>query len=547
MVMTPTPRSLPVDTLVNARFRVKKLLGYGGYGNVYLVEDVAFSNNKYALKESLSTTTSERRQFSRESKWLMRLNHPNLPAVHEEFEWNSRLYFRMDYIEGENLEDRVDTLGALPESQVLGWIHPIGDAIAYLHNQKPQIIHRDIKPGNIIVTRDGRPWLVDFGIAKQVQRGASRKTTRAARAVSGGYSPLEQYTRGGTDARSDVYALGSTLYHLLTGVCPAEAPDIASGVVILPEPRQVNSRISKQTEQVIIRAMNQKPDDRFQSVRDLLDALPGKPSASASLSAVQATTTSSRRGRIRGQKAGVPDQALVAAFARQAGAPAMPYQGALPPAPPAGAYISPSRPPKQPAAQSASGLPPTAPAQSGQSLSSGTPVYHTPPPALPSPPPGKQPRLRWTVVLAGLVALLCGLAVLGSITLDVFLQNVQNVTVLPAYVTQYTTLRESLPWWVYPLLSTLPLAGLALLALPVSHWLRMIGPRFTTFLLILTSLIGLAASVAWVIVSRSASEDIGTLIFFRGFFIPILLFALPVLTILLQMARGRRKRALPKP
>src|SRR5262249_48097262 len=129
--------------------------------------------------------------------------------------------------------------------------------------------------GNIIVSKDGRPWLVDFGIAKVLQSGAARKTTRAARAVSGGYSPLEQYTRGGTDVRSDVYALGATCYHLLTGICPPEAPDIASGVARLPDARQVHSRISKQTEQVVMKSMRQKPEERYQSVRDLMDDLPG--------------------------------------------------------------------------------------------------------------------------------------------------------------------------------------------------------------------------------------------------------------------------------
>jgi serine/threonine protein kinase len=549
MAINPTPASLPIETLVNGRFRVKKLLGYGGYGNVYLVEDELRSKNKYALKESLSTTTSERRQFSRESKWLMKLKHPNLPEVRDEFEWNGRLYYIMDYIEGENLEDRVDTFGALPEQQVLGWIRPIGEAIVYLHNQKPAIIHRDIKPGNIIVTRDGRPYLVDFGIAKQVQRGSSRKTTRAARAVSGGYSPLEQYTRGGTDARSDVYALGSTLYHLLTGICPPEAPDIASGVVRLPEPRQIHSRISKQSEQVIMRAMNQKPDERFQSVRDLLDALPGSASASASVpAAAQPTTTSSRRGRGKGQKASASDPTLVGAAALHAAPPSASYQGGTP----AGAYISPPNPRAHlpPAPAPAAAAPAATPAQPGQPAQPGAPAYQAPPQALPSAPAGKQPNPRQTVVLVGFVALLCGLAVLASITLNIaaYAQNGQTNTNLPFYITQYTQLTtKDKDWWVYPLLALVPLAGLALLALPITHWLRMIGPRFTFFLLILTSLLGLAATIAWVqvIANQSPPTDLLTTLFAQGFFIPILLFALPVLTMVARLFRRRKARTTP--
>src|SRR5579885_722215 len=375
MAISQTPASLPVGALVNDRFRVKKLLGYGGYGNVYLVEDeVVFPGNQYALKESLSTTTSERRQFSRESKWLTSLRHPNLPRVTEEFEWNSRLYFVMAYVAGENLEDRVDRMGPLPEDQVLGWILPICDAVAYLHGQKRPIIHRDIKPGNIIVTKDGRPWLVDFGIAKVLQPGPSRKTTRAARAVSGGYSPLEQYTRGGTDVRSDVYALGATLYHLLTGVCPPEAPDIASGVARLPEPRQIHSKISKQTEQAVMRAMRQKPEERFQTVRELMNALPGGVGFVNTTSTPLTQTApsgKSKRGKAAASAAGAA--ALPVPVPTPAPA-AVPYQpSAALPAQQAGTFIGPpaaALPYQPPAASYAAGMPaagslPGQPAQAG--------------------------------------------------------------------------------------------------------------------------------------------------------------------------------------
>jgi len=268
MAISQTPAVLLVGTLVNGRFRVKKLLGYGGYGNVYLVEDQAvFLGNLYAMKESLSSATSERRQFTREAKWLMALDHPNLPRVAEQFEWNTRPYFVMAYVAGENLEDRVDRLGPLPEDQVLGWMRPICDAVIYLHSQKRPIIHRDIKPGNIIVTKDGRPWLVDFGIAKVLQPGTSRKTTRAARAVSGGYSPLEQYTRGGTDARSDVYALGVTLHQLLTNYDPSSTP------FSLPPIHTLNPTISPHVQAAIEKAIRLKREERFESISDFHAAL----------------------------------------------------------------------------------------------------------------------------------------------------------------------------------------------------------------------------------------------------------------------------------
>ncbi len=540
MAISQTPASLPVGALVNDRFRVKKLLGYGGYGNVYLVEDeVVFPGNQYALKESLSTTTSERRQFSRESKWLTSLRHPNLPRVTEEFEWNSRLYFVMAYVAGENLEDRVDRMGPLPEDQVLGWILPICDAVAYLHGQKRPIIHRDIKPGNIIVTKDGRPWLVDFGIAKVLQPGPSRKTTRAARAVSGGYSPLEQYTRGGTDVRSDVYALGATLYHLLTGVCPPEAPDIASGVARLPEPRQIHSKISKQTEQAVMRAMRQKPEERFQTVRELMNALPGGVGFVNTTSTPLTQTApsgKSKRGKAAASAAAPAAQPIPVPTPAPA---AVPYQpSAALPAQQAGTFIGPpaaALPYQPPAASYAAGMP-AAGSLPGQPAQAGAPGAASQPQALPSAPAGKLPKRRRRVVLAGLVALLCGLGVLGSIILDIVYAGSASV---PAYITRYDTLpSDSL--WLPVLLSLVPLSGLALLLLPFFNWFLLLGRGVTYTLLLLLSLAGLAATITWAAVGdSSAAADVAARLFQQGFYIPILLFGLAWLTTVAQIIRRK--------
>lgn len=540
MAISQTPASLPVGALVNDRFRVKKLLGYGGYGNVYLVEDeVVFPGNQYALKESLSTTTSERRQFSRESKWLTLLRHPNLPRVTEEFEWNSRLYFVMAYVAGENLEDRVDRMGPLPEDQVLRWMLPICDAVAYLHGQKRPIIHRDIKPGNIIVTKDGRPWLVDFGIAKVLQPGPSRKTTRAARAVSGGYSPLEQYTRGGTDVRSDIYALGATLYHLLTGICPPEAPDIASGVARLPEPRQIHSRISKQTEQAVMKAMRHKPEERFPSVRAMMDALPGGVgfvNTSSTPLAQTAPSGKAKRGKAAASAAGIAAQPVPAPAPAPA---AVPYQpSAALPMQSAGTFIGPpaaAQPHQLPAAWSTPGIP-AAGAMPGQPAPAGVPGAAVQPQALPSAPAGKLPRPRRRVALAGMVALLCGLGVLGSIILAVAYWGVASA---PAYVTRYDTLPSD-PLWLPILLSLAPLAGLALLALPIFNWFLLLGRGFTYTLLLLFSLAGLAATITWVAAGGSpAVGDVTMRLFQQGFYIPILLFGLSCLTTVVQIIRRR--------
>jgi predicted Ser/Thr protein kinase len=543
MAISQTPAVLLVGTLVNGRFRVKKLLGYGGYGNVYLVEDQAvFLGNLYAMKESLSSATSERRQFTREAKWLMALDHPNLPRVAEQFEWNTRPYFVMAYVAGENLEDRVDRLGPLPEDQVLGWMRPICDAVIYLHSQKRPIIHRDIKPGNIIVTKDGRPWLVDFGIAKVLQPGTSRKTTRAARAVSGGYSPLEQYTRGGTDARSDVYALGATLYHLLTGACPPEAPDIVSGVARLPDPRQVYSKISRQTEQVVMRAMRQKPEERFQSVRELLDALPGGASFSV-VPAQAATATKSKRSAKSGKAAPAPaavpavqpppEPVTVVAQVPPAAAPQAFVPAQIPPAP---TMIEPSPYPPAymppPAAAGANALlpqPVQQPSASMQASISSLPLE----PA--SAPPAKQTPPRRRVVLAGIVAMLCALAVLSTIVLTIFsLKTPPNQT--PDYLLPHYESFQSGGWSSLALLALIPLAALLLLLLPVFHWLGSMGRGLTYTLLLFLPLVGMAPIIAWIATGHAKPLDA---LFLDGFYAPLILFALAWVTALAQVIRRR--------
>ena len=138
---------------------------------------------------------------------LSRLRHQSLPQVHDYFiEPNGQQYLVMEFVEGTDLHTLVQQRGALQEAQAVAWSTQILDALEYLHTQQPPIIHRDIKPQNIIITPQGRAMLVDFGIAKMFVVGQS--TTAGARAVSPGYSPPEQYGRGTTDARSDIYALG---------------------------------------------------------------------------------------------------------------------------------------------------------------------------------------------------------------------------------------------------------------------------------------------------------------------------------------------------
>jgi Cdc6-like AAA superfamily ATPase len=179
-------------------------------------------------------------------------------------------YLVMDFVEGEDLQTKISQRGSLPEHEVLPWIEQVCDALTYLHRQTPPIIHRDIKPANIRITPDGRAMLVDFGIAKRYE--AQGKTTVGAKAITPGFSPPEQYGKGGTDARSDIYALGSTLYAALTGHEPVESVQRTIGTP-LHLPRQLNPTISPQVETAILKVMALNPEDRIASALDFKQAL----------------------------------------------------------------------------------------------------------------------------------------------------------------------------------------------------------------------------------------------------------------------------------
>jgi serine/threonine-protein kinase len=266
------------DRIYHDRYRIDGLLGQGGMGAVYKGWDFNLEI-PVAIKENLDLTPEAQKQFNREASMLARLAHPNLPRVTDYFTLPGQgQYLVMDYIEGEDLKSMLDRLGHLPEDQVLSWIGQITEALDFLHNQDPPIIHRDIKPGNIRIRPNGRAALVDFGIAKFYD--PKKATTTGAKAVTPGYSPPEQYGGGLTDRRSDVYALGATLYHLLTGKEPPESVHRMVRIAEMPPPRQLNEEISPQVEQAIIKSTEVSTDRRFQSIGELRTALNLKAEAS---------------------------------------------------------------------------------------------------------------------------------------------------------------------------------------------------------------------------------------------------------------------------
>lgn len=270
----------PGQTIID-RYRITKLLGQGGFGAVYRAWDLNLEAS-CAIKENLDTSPEIQEQFRREAVILANLAHPNLPRVRDHFYIPGQgQYLVMDFVQGEDLRQKLDRLGCpLPESQVLPWIEQVCDALRYLHSQYPPIIHRDIKPDNIKITPGGKAMLVDFGIAKIFHPRIG--TGQGARAITPGYSPVEQYGKSGTDARSDVYSLGATLYTLMTNQEPPESIMRNLGTELIP-PCRLNTALSPGMERVIQKAMEVLPDDRYPSVAVMMTNLHHQP-------AVQVTT-----------------------------------------------------------------------------------------------------------------------------------------------------------------------------------------------------------------------------------------------------------------
>ncbi len=266
---------LPTGKVLHNRYRIVKLLGQGGFGAVYRAWDMHL-NTACAVKENFETSDEAQRQFHREATVLSQLRHVNLPGVRDHFFVPGQgQYLVMDFIEGENLQEMMErTRKPIPEKQAIKWIGQICDAVEYLHSQRPPIIHRDIKPDNIRITPAGKAVLVDFGLVKVYAPNTT--TTKGARALTPGYAPHEQYGNGRTDERTDVYALGATLYTLLTGQPPAESIQRIPVDHLTPV-RQLNSKISHQTAAAVHQALQIAPDQRFQTAAAFKNALQGQP------------------------------------------------------------------------------------------------------------------------------------------------------------------------------------------------------------------------------------------------------------------------------
>ena len=281
------PLSLNEGEVLHNRYKVRERVGQGGAGSIYLADDLRLEGRQCALKEveydrALPENLLEeaRQQFLREATILARLDHPNLPKVSDFFSNELRDYLVMDYVPGKDL--RTMMLDArrekrfLPELKVLGWARQLADALEYLHTQPAPIVHRDIKPSNLKITPSGLLKLVDFGLVKILSPEEVTITVIQGQGTAL-YTPIEQYAtdESHTDARTDIYSFGATLYHLLTNEPPVDARKRFLQPSSLKPPREFNPSLSERTEKAILWAMALHPDDRPRSISALNEFLFG--------------------------------------------------------------------------------------------------------------------------------------------------------------------------------------------------------------------------------------------------------------------------------
>jgi serine/threonine protein kinase len=274
-------RMLAPETVLQSRYRIVRLLGQGGMGAVYEAIDERLETT-VALKESLFSDERLRKQFEREAKLLAGMHHPALPRVSDHFAEGDGVFLVMQFIPGDDLAQMMGRKqGPFPPDQVITWGDQLLDALDYLHTQDPQIIHRDIKPQNLKLTGRGQIILLDFGLAKGQAGGVSVVTTSASiYGYTPNYAPLEQIQGLGTDARSDIYALSATLYHLMTAVKPPDALTRAAALVnAQPDPmvaaNLISSNIGPEVASVLARGMSQSRDQRYPTAAGMRAALNG--------------------------------------------------------------------------------------------------------------------------------------------------------------------------------------------------------------------------------------------------------------------------------
>lgn len=252
-----------IGTVIDGKYEILKEIGRGGMSVVYLAMDKHL-NKQWAVKEFKKSGTDKNNEVYEasllaEANLIKRLDHPSLPRIVDIIDNGVTIYIIMDYIEGESLDKVLKEYGAQSEENVIGWAKQLCDALGYLHSQKPPIIYRDMKPANVMLKPEGNIKIIDFGIAREYKEESLADTTVLG---TKGYAPPEQYTKQ-TDARSDIYALGMTMHHLLTGVDPRT-------VEAYTPVRQWNPELSEGIEAIIDKCVQIDPENRYQTCAELL-------------------------------------------------------------------------------------------------------------------------------------------------------------------------------------------------------------------------------------------------------------------------------------
>jgi serine/threonine-protein kinase len=275
----PTIKQLDPGSVLNNRYELVRRIGGGGMGAVYLAKDRNLGDAPRAVKEMVESHLDPAQHekaigdFKRESLLLTSLEHPSIPTIYDYFydEPLGRFYLVMKFISGGDLASRLRTApgGRIDERTVADWGMQAADVLEYLHSRPKPIIYRDLKPANLMIDgNSGRVMLIDFGIArwvKQEEKGVTAVGTM-------GYAPPELFG-GRVEPRSDVYSLGATLFHLLTGSDPQDNPLLIFDFQKNPRPRQIAPSISSEMEQILMRSVEYKPEDRFHSAGAMRDAL----------------------------------------------------------------------------------------------------------------------------------------------------------------------------------------------------------------------------------------------------------------------------------
>ncbi|MBQ8625866.1 MAG: serine/threonine protein kinase, partial [Agathobacter sp.] len=259
---------LEIGSLVDGKYKILTKVGQGGMSVVYLAINEK-ANKQWAVKEVRKDGIKDfevvKQGLVAETDILKKLNHPNLPSIIDVIDTDDSFIIIMDYIQGNSLNKALEEYGAQPQENVIEWAKQLCDVLGYLHTRTPAIIYRDMKPANVMLKPDGNVTLIDFGTAREFKEKNLADTTCLGTV---GYAAPEQFGgMGQTDARTDIYCLGATLYHLVTGMNPCEPPYEIKPI------REINPSLSSGLERIILKCTQRDPNDRYQSAAELMYAL----------------------------------------------------------------------------------------------------------------------------------------------------------------------------------------------------------------------------------------------------------------------------------